>query len=49
VSGVGKTSIRRGPRVSIVNGAVPEALKGKQLLSLDLGALVAGSKIPTAS
>jgi ATP-dependent Clp protease ATP-binding subunit ClpB len=42
--GVGKTAIVDGLALRIVNGDVPEALKGKQLLSLDLGALVAGSK-----
>src|SRR5580704_10393808 len=43
--GVGKTAIVEGLAIRIVNGDVPEALKGKRLLSLDLGALVAGSKI----
>jgi ATP-dependent Clp protease ATP-binding subunit ClpB len=42
--GVGKTAIVDGLALRIVNGDVPEALKGKQLLSLDLGAMVAGSK-----
>ena len=42
--GVGKTAIVEGLALRIVNGDVPEALKGKQLLSLDLGAMVAGSK-----
>src|SRR6202162_4090990 len=42
--GGGKTAIVDGLALRIVNGDVPEALKGKQLLSLDLGALVAGSK-----
>jgi ATP-dependent Clp protease ATP-binding subunit ClpB len=42
--GVGKTAIVEGLARRIVNGDVPEALKGKQLLSLDLGAMVAGSK-----
>ncbi|MDQ2764044.1 MAG: AAA family ATPase, partial [Pseudomonadota bacterium] len=42
--GVGKTAIVEGLALRIVNGDVPEALKGKQLLALDLGALVAGSK-----
>src|SRR5271163_2044239 len=42
--GVGKTAIVEGLALRIVNGDVPEALKGKRLLSLDLGALVAGSK-----
>src|SRR5579871_4673759 len=42
--GAGKTAIVEGLALRIVNGDVPEALKGKQLLSLDLGAMVAGSK-----
>jgi ATP-dependent Clp protease ATP-binding subunit ClpB len=42
--GVGKTAIVEGLALRIVNGDVPEALKGKQLLALDLGAMVAGSK-----
>jgi ATP-dependent Clp protease ATP-binding subunit ClpB len=42
--GVGKTAIVEGLAIRIVNGDVPEALKGKRLLALDLGALVAGSK-----
>jgi len=42
--GVGKTAIVEGLALRIVNGDVPEALKGKKLLSLDLGALVAGAK-----
>ena len=42
--GVGKTAIVEGLALRIVNGDVPEALKDKQLLSLDLGAMVAGSK-----
>src|SRR5215475_5453302 len=42
--GVGKTAIVEGLAIRIVNGDVPEALKGKRLLSLDLGAMVAGSK-----
>jgi ATP-dependent Clp protease ATP-binding subunit ClpB len=42
--GVGKTAIVEGLALRIVNGDVPEALKGKQLLSLDLGSMVAGSK-----
>jgi ATP-dependent Clp protease ATP-binding subunit ClpB len=43
-AGVGKTAIVEGLAIRIVNGDVPEALKGKRLLSLDLGAMVAGSK-----
>ena len=42
--GVGKTAIVEGLALRIVNGDVPEALKGKRLLALDLGALVAGAK-----
>ncbi|MFV3075224.1 ATP-dependent chaperone ClpB [Niveispirillum fermenti] len=42
--GVGKTAIVEGLALRIVNGDVPEGLKSKQLLSLDLGALVAGAK-----
>jgi ATP-dependent Clp protease ATP-binding subunit ClpB len=42
--GVGKTAIVEGLALRIANGDVPEALKGKQLLALDLGALVAGAK-----
>jgi len=42
--GVGKTAIVEGLALRIVNGDVPESLKSKKLLSLDLGALVAGAK-----
>ena len=42
--GVGKTAIVEGLALRIVNGDVPEGLKKKKLLSLDLGALVAGAK-----
>ena len=42
--GVGKTAVVEGLAQAIVSGDVPETLKGKQLYSLDLGALVAGSR-----
>ncbi|MDH3659698.1 MAG: AAA family ATPase, partial [Alphaproteobacteria bacterium] len=42
--GVGKTAIAEGLALRIVNGDVPESLKDRRLLSLDLGALVAGAK-----
>ena len=42
--GVGKTAIAEGLAIRIVNGDVPESLKDRRLLSLDLGALVAGAK-----
>ncbi|MDX9730293.1 MAG: ATP-dependent chaperone ClpB [Bdellovibrionales bacterium] len=42
--GVGKTAIAEGLALRIVKGDVPEALKGKKLISLDMGALVAGAK-----
>lgn len=42
--GVGKTAIVEGLAQRIVNGDVPEALKDKRLMSLDLGALLAGAK-----
>jgi ATP-dependent Clp protease ATP-binding subunit ClpC len=42
--GVGKTAIVEGLATKIVKGDVPETLKGKQIYTLDLGALVAGSR-----
>jgi ATP-dependent Clp protease ATP-binding subunit ClpC len=43
-AGVGKTAIVEGLAQKIVSGDVPETLRGKQLYTLDLGALVAGSR-----
>ncbi len=42
--GVGKTAIAEGLALRIINGDVPESLRDKSLLSLDMGALIAGAK-----
>ena len=42
--GVGKTAIAEGLALRIVDGDVPESLRGKKLMSLDMGALLAGAK-----
>ena len=44
--GVGKTAIAEGLALRIVNGDVPESLKNKRLLSLDLGIVDCRGKIP---
>ncbi|MEL4897287.1 ATP-dependent chaperone ClpB [Crocosphaera sp. Alani8] len=43
--GVGKTAIAEGLAQRIINGDVPESLKNRQLISLDMGSLVAGAKL----
>jgi ATP-dependent Clp protease ATP-binding subunit ClpB len=43
-SGVGKTAIVEGLAQRLVNGDVPEKLKGKKIFLLDMGTLVAGTK-----
>ena len=42
--GVGKTAIAEGLAVRIINGDVPESMRSKRLLSLDMGSLIAGAK-----
>ena len=43
-AGVGKTAIAEGLALAIAQGNVPESVKGKELLSLDLGLMIAGTK-----
>src|SRR5690242_21320954 len=44
ISGVGKTAIAEGLALKIQKGEVPDALKGAEVFSLDMGALLAGTK-----
>jgi ATP-dependent Clp protease ATP-binding subunit ClpC len=43
-AGVGKTAVAEGLALKIVSGDVPDSLKGRRVIALDMGALVAGSK-----
>jgi ATP-dependent Clp protease ATP-binding subunit ClpA len=45
-AGVGKTAIVEGLAQRIVDNDVPDRLKGKRVLALDMGALLAGSEVP---
>ena len=44
--GVGKTAIVEGLALRIIKGDVPESLKNKKLMALDMGSLIAGAKYP---